>query len=263
MSEQQLTGRIAVVTGASAGIGEATARRLAREGAAVVVNARREERVAALAGAIEHEGGRAIGVAGDCADSAVVCAMLDAAKALGGREADLVVVNAGRGLSGSVMTSEAGEWDEMVRTNVLGAALLIREAGKRMIAQGPDAQGDAGWVDHPRDIVVLGSVVGINISPYSSMYGSTKFAIGSIAEGARRELGPRGIRVTLVCPGIVESEFQAVAGYDPAAFGKIMDTVGPVLCADDIAGVVSHTCGLPARVCVGEVVVRATRQDYP
>ena len=262
-TKQSLRGRTAIITGASAGIGEAIARRLAREGASVVVNARRAERVRDLVNEIESSGGKAFAVAGDCADGSVIKSMLDAARELGGGEADLVVANAGRGLSGSVFSSDTSEWEEMIRTNLLGAALLVREAGKRMLEAGPDAQSDKGWTDKPRDIIVLGSVVGINISPYSSMYGSTKFAIGSIAEAARRELGPKGIRVTNICPGIVESEFQGVAGYDPSAFAKIMETVGPVLQARDIADVIAYTCALPARMCVGEIVVRATRQDYP
>ena len=102
--------RVAVVTGATAGIGRAIALSLAKEGAAVVVNGRRAERLDALVAAIEQAGGRAIAVAGDAADQSVIDAMLDGAKFAFGREADLVVINAGRGLGGSVLTSDIEQW---------------------------------------------------------------------------------------------------------------------------------------------------------
>ena len=136
-----------------------------------------------------------LAAAGDCAEQGVIDAMLDAAKSGFGREADLVVVNAGRGLRGSVMDSDPAQWEDMIRTNVLGAARLCRAAGLRMAALA-DADAGAGrtWRDSQRDIIVLGSVVGRNVSPFSSMYGSSKFAVHGLAEGLRRELGPKRIR---------------------------------------------------------------------
>lgn len=262
MSERGLEGRIAVVTGASAGIGEAVARELVARGARAVVNARRAERVVALARELNAKGEeRAVAVAGDAGDASVVAAMLDAARERFGREADLVVVNAGRGLSGSPLTSDEEQWEEMVRINVLGAAKLMRESAARML--GEIAHTREAWPGRARDIVVISSNVGKHISPFSSMYGSTKFAVTSIAEAMRREVGPRGVRVTAIHPGVVRSEFQAVAGYDPATFGAFMESIGPVLEPRDVAGLVSHVASLPAHVHVNDVTVRPTRQDYP
>lgn len=255
-----LAGRTSVVTGASAGIGEACARLLAAQGAAVVVNARRTERLDALVKDLERAGGRTASVAGDCAEQSVIDAMLDAAESLNaapGRGADLVVVNAGRGLAGSVMTSDTAQWDEMIRTNLTAAAMLVRSAAERMLMCGKTL------TDHPRDIVILGSNVGKHVSPFSSMYGSTKFGVGAIAEGARRELGPKGIRVSLVCPGIVSTEFQAVAGYTDELQQGFKEKFAPLLEADDVARLISFIAQQPAHVHVNDVVIRPTRQDYP
>jgi len=256
-----LHGRIGLVTGASAGIGEATAEHLASAGARVVLNARREDRIRAVADRINERAGeeRAVCVPGDAGDAGVIAAMLDAAKSSFGADADLVVVNAGRGLAGSVMTSDEDQWEEMVRLNLLGAAKLMRHAGERMTA---GAEGEQ-WPGTARDIVVIGSNVGRHISPFSSMYGATKFGVNSLAEAQRRELGPRGVRVSLIEPGIVRSEFQGVAGYDPESFGALMEKFGPVLEPADVARLIVFIASQPAHVHLNDAVIRPTRQDYP
>lgn len=256
-----LAGRIGVVTGASAGIGRAVAAQLVAAGARVVINARRQKVLHEVCQELNNGDGHdlAVCVPGDASDHAVVHQMLDRAVDHFGREADLVVVNAGRGLAGSVMSSDPTQWEEMVRTNLLGAAALMREAGTRMA----DAAGAEQWPGSPRDLIVVGSTVGRNVSPFSSMYGSTKFALHALAEGQRRELGPRGVRVTVIEPGIVRSEFQGVAGYDPGTFGALMDRVGPVLEPHDVARAVVFACAQPPAVHVNEIMLRPTRQDYP
>ena len=241
----------------------------------MVVNGRRGARCAEVVAEIEAgrgDGwGEAVAVVGDAAEAGTVAAMLEAPRERWGVDADCVVVNAGRGLRGSVVDSDVTQWEEVVRTNVLGAALLIREAGKVLAgdlleagAEGlPPVSGGDWRAWGARDVVVIGSNVGKHISPFSSMYGSTKFAVNSLAEAARRELGPKGVRVTLVAPGIVRSEFQEVAEYDPATFGEFMDRIGPVLEPEDVAGAVLYVVGQPAHVHVNDVTIRPTRQDYP
>lgn len=258
-----LRGRIAVVTGASAGIGEAIAREIVRRGGSCVLNARRRDRLESLAKELGSD--RAGFVAGDCADPALLAKLLDHARdRFGGatREPDLIVANAGRGLSGSVITSDTSQWGEMLRTNVLGAAHLIREAGERFLREVEGLSGQ-GVLARPRDILVLGSTVGRHISPFSSMYGSTKFAVNSLAEAARRELGPRGVRVTLIEPGFVVSEFQGVAGYDPKWFDEVQARIGPPLTPLDVARASLFPCEQPPHVHVSDVLIRPTRQDYP
>lgn len=266
MSNQTpLYGRVAIVTGASAGIGQAIALDLASKGARIVLNARREERIDELAQRITDQFGavdgkpRAICVPGDASEDSIIDAMLKAPQDHFGITSDLVVANAGRGLDGSVMTSDMDQWESMLKTNILGVAKLIRKAGTQLL----DLQANRDWTNHPTDLVILGSTVGRHISPFSSMYGCTKFAANSLAEAARRELGPSGIRVSLIEPAIVKSEFQDKAGYDPEGFGKVMDKFGPVLIPEDIARSISFIVTQPANVHICDIVVRPTRQDYP
>jgi NADP-dependent 3-hydroxy acid dehydrogenase YdfG len=266
MSTNELSRRIAIITGSTVGIGLAIAQDLVSKGGRVVINGRRAGKLTEAVGTLNS--GRpkgepvAAGVAGDAAVQKTIDALFDGAKQHFGGEADLVVVNAGRGLAGSVVSSDTGEWEEMIRTNVLGAATLIRAAAERMLAAAGRA-GTPDWKSTPRDIVVIGSVVGRHVSPFSSMYGGTKFAVHGMTEGVRRELAPKGIRVTLVEPGFVVSEFQGVAGYEDAWFKGVVDRIGPVLEPVDVARVVSFVCSQPSHVHVGSILVRPTRQDYP
>lgn len=266
MSPATLSGRVCLVTGSSSGIGEAIARHACEQGARVVLNARRAERLDALAAQLNKPGAapRALCVAGDAVDETVIKAMFDRPLQAFGAEPDAVIVNAGRGLRGSILDSNTGEWEDMIRTNLLGAARLMREAATRMLARlDATRPGGDAWVRTPRDIVLIGSSVGRHISPFSSMYGSTKFALHSLGEALRREVGPKGIRVTVIEPAVVRSEFQSVAGYDPATFGAFMDKIGPVLEPADIGQLVASILALPARVNIADVVIRPTRQDYP
>ncbi|MGV6814025.1 MAG: SDR family oxidoreductase [Phycisphaerales bacterium] len=263
--QSPLSGRVAIITGASAGIGQAVALELASKGASVVLNARRAERIDELAQRITDQFGlvdgqpRAICVPGDASDDSTIDAMLSASQDHFGIESDLIVANAGRGLNGSVMTSDMDQWESMLKTNILGVARLIRKAGTQLL----ELQANREWTEHPTDIVILGSTVGRHISPFSSMYGSTKFAVNSLAEAARRELGPSGIRVSLIEPGIVKSEFQGVAGYDPVGFGALMEKYSPILVPVDIARTIGFIVSQPAGMHVCDVVIRPTRQDYP
>jgi NADP-dependent 3-hydroxy acid dehydrogenase YdfG len=264
-----LAGRVAIITGASAGIGEASAHRLVRDGARVVLNARRGQRLESLANDLNSHAGRTVAAlaVGDAADDAVIALMFEAARDAFDTPADLVLVNAGRGLRGGITDSDASEWEAMIRTNLLGAMRLLRRAAAELRAVGPDPDsadddGDA-WTTRPRDIVVLGSTVGRHISPFSSAYGATKFGVASLAEALRRELGPKGVRVSLIEPGIVRSEFQEAAGYDPQSFGEFMERVGPVLTPADVADSVAWLCSRPAAVHACDIVIRPTRQEYP
>jgi NADP-dependent 3-hydroxy acid dehydrogenase YdfG len=258
-----LANRIAIVTGASAGIGLAVAEDLLAHGARVVLNGRRAEKLADVTDRLNSMGmGRALAVSGDAAEQSTIAAMFAAATKQWEAEPDLIVVNAGRGLSGSVVTSDTGEWEEMIRTNLLGAARLMRAAAERMVADIERRDGGK-WQARARDVIVLGSVVGRHVSPYSSMYGSTKFGVHGLAEGLRRELSPKGIRVTLVEPGFVVSEFQGVAGYKDEWFQGVVEKIGPVLQPADVARTISFVCSQPPHVHVSDVLVRPTRQDYP
>jgi NADP-dependent 3-hydroxy acid dehydrogenase YdfG len=259
-SKTKPVGRVAVVTGASSGIGRAIALQLLAAGAKVLANARGLHRLQLLRDELTGDAAQRLRLrAGDAADPQFIQQLLaDAEQAFG--PPDLVVVNAGRGLSGSVLTSDPQQWDEMLRTNVLGAMHLMRAAGQRMKSA---AESDAAPMQQPRDIVVIGSTVGRHISPFSSAYGGTKFAIHSVTEALRRELAPAGVRVTLIEPGIVRSGFQDVAGYTRQWFDDFSKRIGPVLDPQDVARAVGFIVSQPAHVHINDLVIRPTRQDYP
>jgi NADP-dependent 3-hydroxy acid dehydrogenase YdfG len=248
-----LSGKTAIVTGSSSGIGFATASTLALAGAAVVINARRKDRLEKLASEIAAHGGKVLVVAGDASLEAEIDLLMTRALSWdeGGDKVDIVVVNAGRGLAGGILGSEESQWQELYQVNVLGAAHLIRRAAQHMVER------------KSGDIVVIGSVVGRNISPFSGFYGSSKFAIAGIVEGLRREICPYGVRVSLVMPGIVLSEFQSVAGYDEENFGKGIAQFGKLLEPQAIADGVRWLLTLPPHVNVNEIMIRPTGQSYP
>lgn len=248
-----LSGKTAIVTGSSSGIGRATALSLAAAGAAVVLQARRKDRLDVVASEITARGGKALVVPGDAGVPADIEALLEETLAWqdGGRKFDIVVVNAGRGLASGILGSDESQWQEVYRINVHGAAHLMRRAAEYMV------QRKSG------DIVVLGSVVGRNISPFSGFYGSSKFAIGAIAEGLRREVCSDGVRVSVVMPGIVLSEFQQVAGYDEENFGKGIAHFGKLLEPEAIAEGIRWLLTLPPHVNVNEIMIRPTGQSYP
>lgn len=251
--ERPLAGKTALVTGSSSGIGYATAFSLAQAGAAVVIHARRKDRLDKLASEITSHGGKALPVAGDASVAGDIDSLLERALGWdeGQKKLDIVVVNAGRGLAGGVLSSDESQWQEVYGINVLGAAYLLRRAGQYM------TQRKSG------DIVVVGSVVGRNVSPFSGFYGSSKFAIGAIAEGLRREICQYGVRVSLVMPGIVVSEFQDVAGYNQENFGAAFSQFGKLLEPQAIAGGILWLLTLPAHVNVNEIMIRPTGQNYP
>lgn len=247
----------ALITGASAGIGRATALELARLGHRVVVSARREDRLAELVAEIASAGGDARALPADASDPDALDKLLaDATAHLGGTP-DVVVANAGHGLAGGVLSSDRGRWEHMIQLNFLATTHLMREASLAMASRDERAGVGRG------DVVVLGSCVGINVSPFSGMYGATKFAVGAAAEALRREVGASGVRVTNIRPGIVTSEFQDVAGYDAENFGKATEKFGQVLTPEDVARTIGFVISQPAHVHVNELTIRPVGQDYP
>lgn len=252
-TEKNLKGKTAIVTGASSGIGHATAVTLAKAGAAVVIHARRKDRLEKVAAEIAGQGGKALVVAGDAGVQEDIDLLLEQALAWkeGGSKYDIVAVNAGRGLAGGILDSDESQWSALYDVNVLGAARLMRRAAHYMVQQ---KRGD---------IVVIGSAVGRHISPFSGFYGSSKFAVGALAEALRREVCSYGVRVSVVMPGVVVSEFQAVAGYDPENFGKALAQFGQLLDPQAIADGIYWLLTMPSHVNVNEIMIRPTGQSYP
>lgn len=253
MSDKYL--RIAIVTGASSGIGEATVRKFIAAGFGVVGNARNAAKLAEL----EKELGPAFcGVPGDASDNNVLENLFSSAKERFGKPADIVVANAGRGLGGSVKDADLTEFESLLKINVTGTLALLQKAARKMV----DKQ-EKSFPESAADIVIIGSVVGRNVSPFSAVYGSSKFAVHALAEGLRREIGPKGIRVSLVEPGMALTGFQAVADYSDEMIQGLEDKFGPLLVGDDVADTIHYIVTRPPHVHISDIVVRPVRQDYP
>jgi len=253
MTENQK--RIAIITGATSGIGEATARKFVAAGINVVGNGRNVDKLAAL----EQELGDGFcGVAGDATDGAVLDQLFEAAISVFGAEADIVVANAGRGLGGSVKDADLSEFEDLLKINVTGTLALLQRAAQRMVK----AQ-ETGFPKQAADILIIGSVVGKHVSPFSAVYGSSKFAVHALAEGLRRDVGPKGVRVSLVQPGIVISGFQEIAGYSDEMVEGFHEKFDPLPTCEEIADAMVYVVNQPPHVNISDICIRATRQDYP
>jgi NADP-dependent 3-hydroxy acid dehydrogenase YdfG len=213
---EDLTGKVVAITGASAGIGAATARALAAEGASVVLGARRQERLEELA---EDLGDAAV-VEMDVRDPAASTALVEAAVERFGR-LDAIVVNAGIGKYGGIMDLEDDDLREMVDTNVNGTIWPIRAAVPRFL--------DAG----SGDIVIVASVAGLRGAGDEAVYAATKFAQVGLAGALDRELREHDIRVSTLCPGGTATEFAMGAGRTPD-----MPGLADMLRAEDVAAAV-------------------------
>ncbi len=253
MNERQK--RIAIITGSTSGIGEATTRKFVGEGINVVGNGRNVDKLEAL----EKELGDGFcGVAGDASDEAVLDSLFETALERFGSETDIVVANAGRGLGGSVKDADLSEFKDLLNINVTGTLALLQKAARRMVTIQKTA-----FPDKAADILIVGSVVGRHISPFSAVYGASKFAVHALAEGLRRDVGPKGVRVSLIQPGIVISGFQDAAHYSDEMVDGFQQKFGPLPTCEDIANAMHYVVSQPPRVNISDIVVRATRQDYP
>jgi NADP-dependent 3-hydroxy acid dehydrogenase YdfG len=244
-----LEGRVAAITGASSGIGEATALALASEGAAVALAARREDRIAELASRIEADGGRAIAVATDVTDEASARAFVRRTHDELGR-LDFLVNNAGVMLLGPVEGADVAQWRQMVEVNLLGVLFTTHEALPLMREQGGG------------HIVNVSSVAGRTARAGSAVYNLTKWGVNGFSEGLRQEVLHAGIRVTVVEPGYVETELQSHNELPAVreALQKMRDQVEP-LQAEDIAEGIRYAVTQPEHVSVNELLIRPSRQQ--
>ena len=242
--------KVAVITGASSGIGAATAVALAKEGYAVALAARREDRITELAEEISGSGGKALAVPTDVGDEASARALIEAAKSeLGG--VDVLVNNAGVMLLGPVQGADTDDWRTMVNVNVLGLLYCTHAAIPAMQERG------AGH------IVNLSSVAGRIAAMGSAVYNLTKWGVGGFSEGLRQEVLNSNIRVTIIEPGYVETELQGHNTHPMVVEGikKEREYLGDgLLQAEDIANAIVYAVLQPQHVAINELLVRPTRQ---
>jgi len=243
-----LSGRAVAITGATSGIGEATALHAARAGASVALAGRRADRLEALAQRIEQDGGRAVALSTDVGNEDEARAFVEQAHAQLGR-LDALVNNAGLMLLGPVMGADPDEWRRMLEVNCLGVLYCTHAALPLM------AEGGGGH------IVNVSSVAGRRAAAGVAVYNMTKFGVTGFSEALRQEALHVNVRVTTIEPGFVETELQG-HNENPAVLQtmeKMLSKMDP-LQADDIASTIVYALAAPAHVNVAELLVLPTKQ---
>jgi len=249
----KLDGTAALVTGASSGIGEATALALAAEGAAVAVVARRGERLRSLAAEIGRGGGTAHAIEADITDPAQPAAVVAEAVDRLGR-LDTVVNNAGVMLLGPIVDAPADEWDRMFHLNVTALMRVAHAALPHLLEaaqQGPR---------NVADLVNVSSVAGRRVTAGGGVYQATKHAVGAFSEALRQEVAGRHVRVSLVEPGAVATELMSHVREEVREHARQRFAGVERLEAEDIADAIAYVVTRRRRVAINELLVRPTEQ---
>lgn len=254
-TSKALTGTVALVTGASSGIGAATARRLGVEGAAVALVARRRERLDDVASAITADGGTALVIVADITQQPEAIAAVDRAVAgLGGL--DTVVNNAGVMLLGPALRAPAEEWERMVELNINGALYVTHAALPHLIAAA------AASPRRVADLVNITSTAGRIARPGGGVYALTKFGISAFSEALRQEMLSHRVRVSLIEPGTVDTELMTHVRQEiRQAASQQVQSIEPLL-PEDIADALAYIVTRDRRVAVNEILVRAAEQTW-
>ena len=247
-TEANITGKVVVITGASSGLGEATARYLAERGAAVVLGARRAERLQALVDEITRAGGKASAVVTDVTDPLQVQALVDAAVDTHGR-VDVILNNAGVMPHSPLERRKIDDWNRTIDINIKGVLYGIAAALPHMQRQ------RAGH------IINVSSVAGHKVGKNNAVYAATKTAVRVITEGLRQEVKPWNLRTTIISPGAVATELpNSVTEADVAkGIGQFYEEYA--IPADSFARAVAFAIGQPDDVDINEILFRPTRQE--
>lgn len=243
-----LTGKVALVSGASSGIGSATAVALAEAGAAVALGARRQDRLDSLAAQLRKDGARVLTLELDVTEEAACRDAVERTRAeLGGL--DILVNNAGVMLLGPIVDADTEDWRRMIATNVLGLMYLTHSAVPGMAEQGSG------------EIVNISSVAGRVARSGAGVYNASKWAVNAFSESLRQEVTERGVRVSLIEPGAVATELTDHITHAASKSGaEQMYGAMRALQADDIARAVRYVVTQPAHVAINELLVRPTDQ---
>jgi NADP-dependent 3-hydroxy acid dehydrogenase YdfG len=244
---ERLDGTVAFVTGASSGIGEATAKALARQGAAVAVVARRKDRLERLAQEIQEDGGKTFAIEEDITDQ-------EQAVSEFGR-LDTVFNNAGVMLLGPIEDAPTEEWERMVDLNVKGLLYVAHAALPHLLRAAENSPRRVA------DLINTSSVAGRRIRSGAGVYNLTKFGVGAFSEALRQEITGRHVRVSLVEPGAVATELQShlrdeIREQAAARFEDVQ-----ILQSEDIADAVVYIVTRPRHVAINEILIRPTEQE--
>lgn len=244
-----IEGKVVVITGASSGLGEAAARLLSAQGAAVVLGARRAERLRSLADELAASGGKAKVLTTDVSDRFQVQALVDAAVQAHGR-IDVMINNAGLMPQALLERLQVDEWDRMIDVNIKGVLYGIAAALPHMTRQ------------KSGHIINVSSVAGHKVRPGSAVYAATKAAVRMVSEGLRQEVKPYNIRTTVISPGAVATELPNSV-TDPQAAERIRSFyAASAIPADSFARTVAFAISQPDEVDINEIIFRPTRQEY-
>src|SRR6478672_3753303 len=245
---QDLENTVALVTGASSGIGQAAARNLAARGAAVALVARRADRLQQLAGEIADAGGTALPIEADVSEREQAAAAVErTAEELG--RLDVLVNNAGVMLLGPIADAPLEEWERMVDVNLLGLLYTARAALPHLLEA---AEKDPRRV---ADLVNISSVAGRMARKGSGVYNATKHGVGAFSESLRQEVTGRHVRVSLIEPGAVATE---LSGHNRP---EVLETLMERLQDTDIADAIGYVVTRPRHVAINEVLIRPTEQQ--
>jgi NADP-dependent 3-hydroxy acid dehydrogenase YdfG len=247
-----LEGTVALVTGASSGIGAATAVALAEQGAAVALAARRRDRLEELAAGIRDQGGTALVLECDVTQEQQAADAVARTVAELGR-LDTLINNAGVMLLGPVVDAPLSEWQQMVELNVLGLLYCAHAALPHLLRAAGDGPRQVA------DMVNLSSVAGRVARNGNGVYSLTKHGVGAFSESLRQEVTRRYVRVSLVEPGATATEL--VSHNRPEVRESIRNQLGQTMQAEDIADAITYIVTRPRHVAVNEVLIRPTEQE--
>jgi NADP-dependent 3-hydroxy acid dehydrogenase YdfG len=251
--DTSLEGTVALVTGASSGIGEATARELAARGAKVAVSARRLERLERLASEIGGQGHTALAIEADIADPEQAAAAVDRTVDELGR-LDIVVNNAGQMLLGPIEDAPTEEWDRMIDLNLKGLIVTTHAAIPHLLTAAEDSGRGCA------DVVNISSVAGRIARAGSGVYNLTKFGVGAFSESLRQEFTNRKVRTTIVEPGAVDTELSDHIrdGIRERVRERFADIRS--LESADVANAIAYAVTRPWHVSLNEILIRPTEQ---
>jgi len=243
-----IEGKVVVITGASSGLGEATARLLSAQGATVVLGARRVERIQALADELTASGGKALAIPTDVTDYDQVQRLVDAAVQTYGR-IDVMINNAGLMPQSPLERRKIDDWNQMIDVNIKGVLYGIAAALPYMKEQ------KAGH------IINVSSVAGHKVRAGGAVYAATKHAVRALSEGLRQEVKPYNIRTTVISPGAVATELPNSV-TEPDIAETIHKSYERAISADSFARAVVFAMSQPEDVDVNEILFRPTQQEY-
>jgi NADP-dependent 3-hydroxy acid dehydrogenase YdfG len=243
-----IEGKVIVITGASSGLGEAAARYLSKEGATVVLGARRVDRIQSLAEELSKQGGKALAIATDVTSYDQVKALVDAAVKKYGR-IDVMINNAGLMPQSKLDRLKIDEWNQMIDVNIKGVLYGIAAALPYMEEQ------------KSGHIINVSSVAGHKVRAGGAVYSATKHAVRVISEGLRQEVKPYDIRTTIISPGAVDTELPNTISEPDVAKGVQQFYKEYAIPADSFARAVAFAISQPDDVDINEILYRPTRQE--